>query len=181
VPSPIDEELLPLKMECSNVGRVPPIASGKLHIDEGLVVLGYVLTILLLLFGPASLVRCCRKQDSLPPGGDSQGPWFLDKTVYAPIVGVLYMALINPILGRPSSLITVALIKEVCLAKYDIIVLITVRIMTMSVMTVVREDFALRSILIPPLSHACTTASHLLIFPSVSTSPVSLNTPPMLW
>lgn len=102
------------------MGRVPPVATGRLHTNEALVLLGYVMTILLLLFGPASLChRQFRKRGRQPP-------WFTEKTVYAPLCGVAYLSIINLLRGNPTSLVTAALLKEVFLSKYDIILLIQV-------------------------------------------------------
>jgi hypothetical protein len=96
-------------MDCSALGATPPIASGALHVEEALVLVGYVLSIGLMLAGPSHLF----------PKRYPSNPWFLDKTVYAPLIGLTFLAFINYFRGKSTSLVTGEILKEVSVARGD--------------------------------------------------------------
>lgn len=89
--------------------------------EQVLVLIAYVLSILGLLFGPSHLFG---KRLS----GESAPPWFLSKVVYAPLFGVVLLAVVHVLVApfglEVEPLLTAGMMGDVVLDKYDIVFLI---------------------------------------------------------
>lgn len=93
---------------CANLGlRVEdvPVARGALSWQEWLVLSTYVGTISLILKGPSHLFGGRWKRRGQEP------PWFTEKTVYGPLLGLMFLAISSAIGGQ--QLVTGRAIREV--------------------------------------------------------------------
>ncbi len=109
-----EDTRLPGDSLCNHLtGTSIPHATGPLTVEESLVLASYLGTILLLIAGPTHLPCCPRKPR-----------WWAEKVVYAPLLGLACLSLVNFMRGQRHSLVSSQAVTETCRDKIPIILLI---------------------------------------------------------